>query len=108
MSQVAIVAEDAGLEVSWPMQLSVDNAAGEAFVNKTTPQSKLRGVFHLKDQRIKELRDEGIVTASHVESERNLADRLTKGLSATVRDQFNLDQELDQIRLDLIRLDISK
>ena len=43
------VAEDAGLEVSWPMQLSVDNAAGEAFVNKTTPQSKLRGVFHLKD-----------------------------------------------------------
>ena len=69
MSQVAIVAEDAGLEVSWPMQLSVDNAAGEAFVNKTTPQSKLRGVFHLKDQRIKELRDEGIVTASHVESE---------------------------------------
>ena len=48
----------------------------------------------MKDQRMKELRDEGIrgiVRALHAESERNLADRLTKGLSATVRDQ--LDQE---------------
>ena len=60
----------------------------------------------MKDQRIKELRDEDIVRAKHVESERNLADRLTKGLSATARD--TLDQELDQIRLDLIKLDIAK
>ena len=35
-----------------------------------------------------------------------MADRLTKGLSATVREQ--LDQELDRIRLDLIKLDITK
>ena len=48
------VAEDAGLEVRWPMTLSVDNAAGESFCNKTTPQSMLRGVFNMKDQRIKE------------------------------------------------------
>ena len=44
--------------------------------------------------------------ASHIESERNLADRLTKVLSATMRE--NLDQELDQIRLNLIKLDITK
>ena len=102
------VAEDAGLEVRWPMTLhvSVDNAAGESFCNKTTPQSKLRGVFNMKDQRIKEMRDEEMVRASHVETERNLADMLTKGLSATVRDK--LDREMDQIRLDLVKLDITK
>ena len=98
------IAEDAGLEVNWPMPLSVDNAAGESFCNKTTPHSKLRGVFHMKDQRIRELRDAEIVRAQHVESERNLADRLTKGLSATARDR--LDQELDQVRLSLIKLHI--
>ena len=100
------VAEDAGLEVRWPMTLSVDNAAGESFCNKTTPQSKLRGVFNMKDQRIKEMRDEEMVRASHVETERNLADMLTKGLSATVRD--TLDREMDQIRMDLVKLDITK
>ena len=84
----------------------VTSPAGEAFCNKTTPQSKLRGVFYLKDQRIKELRDEEIVAARHVDTERNLADLLTKGLSATVRNQ--LDQEMDRLRLDLIKLDISK
>ena len=88
------------------MELNVDNAAGESFCNRTTPQSKLRGVFHMKDQRIRELRNEDIVKASHIESERNLADRFTKGLSATVRS--NLDQELDQIRLDLVKLDTTK
>ena len=60
----------------------------------------------MKDQRIKELRDEEIVAARHVATERNLADRLTKGLSATVRNQ--LDQEMDQIRMGLVKLDISK
>ena len=49
-------------------------------------------------------RDAEIVRAQHVESERNLADRLTKGLSATARDR--LDQELDQVRLSLIKLHI--
>ena len=84
----------------------VGYAAGESFCSKTTPHSKLRGVFHMKDQRIKELRDAEIVKAQHVESERNLADRLTKGLSATARDR--LDQELDQVRLSLIKLHIKE
>ena len=49
--------------------------------------------------------DTGVVDR-YVESERNLADRLTKGLSATVTVRGQLDQELDRIRLDLVKLDI--
>ena len=60
----------------------------------------------MKDQRIKEMRDEEMVRASQVDTERNLADMLTKGLSATVRDK--LDQEMDRIRLDLVKLDTTK
>ena len=43
---------------------------------------------------------EGIVTAKHVDTKLNLADRLTKGLSHVVRQA--LDREMEKIRRDLI------
>ena len=86
--------------MSYPLTLMVDNAAGESFCKSTNGLSKLRGVYQMRDSRIKELRDAGIVTARHVDTKLNLADRLTKGLSHVVRQA--LDREMDEIRRKLI------
>ena len=94
------VAEEAGIEVSYPLTLMVDNAAGESFCKATAGLSKLRGVYQMRDSRIKELRDEKVVTAAHVDTTRNLADKLTKGLSHVAR--AALDQELDRIRENVL------
>ena len=56
--------------------------------------------YQMRDNRIKELRDAGIVTAKHVDTKLNLADRLTKGLSHVARQA--LDREMDEIRKRLI------
>ena len=79
------VAEDMHMQVTWPMVLQVDNAAGESFQHSTCGGSKLKGVFNLCDARIQELKDEGRVNAVHVDTTKNLADMLTKGLKAQVR-----------------------
>ena len=94
------VAEEAGIEVSYPLTLMVDNAAGESFCKATAGLSKLRGVYQMRDSRIKELRDAKVVTATHVDTTRNLADKLTKGLPHVTR--AALDQELDRIRKSLL------
>ena len=58
------------------------------------------GFNQMRDNRIKELRDARIVTAKHVDTKLNLADRLTKGLSHVARQA--LDREMDEIRKRLI------
>ena len=94
------VAEEAGTEGSYPLTLMVDNAAGESFCKSTSGLSKLRGVYQMRDSRIKELRDAKIVTAKHVDNKLNLADRLTKGLSHAARQA--LDQEMDEVKRSLL------
>ena len=78
----------------------VDNAAGESFCKSTSGLSKLRGVYQMRDSRIKELRDAKIVTAEHVDTKLNLADRLTKGLSHAARQA--LDQEMEEVKRSLL------
>ena len=90
------IAEEAGVQVSYPLTLMVDNAAGESFCKATSGLSKLRGVYQMRESRIRELRDAKIVTAEHVDTKLNLADRFTKGLSHVARQA--LDQEMDLIR----------
>ena len=94
------IAEEAGIEVTYPLTLMVDNAAGESFCKATAGLSKLRGVYQMRESRIKELRDAKVVTAKHVDTTKNLADKLTKGLSHVAR--AGLDQELDRIRKELL------
>ena len=50
--------------------------------------SKLKGVFNLREAWVRELKDEGKVNAVHVDTTKNLADMLTKGLKAEVRNQL--------------------
>ena len=89
-----------GIQVSYPLTLNVDNVAGESFCKSTAGMSKLRGVYQMRESRIKELRDAKVVTACHVDTTKNLADKMTKGLSHVAR--AALDQEMDRIRKDLL------
>ena len=54
----------------------------------------------MREARVKELRDEKIIRAKHVDTKLNLADRMTKGLSHVVRQA--LDREMEKIRRGLI------
>ena len=81
------------------MVLQVDNAAGESFQHSTCGSTKLKGVFNLHDARIQELKDEGKVNAVHVDTKKNLADMLTKGLTAEVRS--NLEKHLWEISMSV-------
>ena len=83
------ISEDMHVPVVWPMTLHVDNAAGVAFQHSTCGSSKLQGVFNYHDAWVKELKDEGKVNAVHVSTDKNLADMLTKGLKAEVRNKLD-------------------
>ena len=82
------IAEDMHIATEWPMMLHVDNAAGESFQKSTCGQTKLKGIFNLRLEWVKELKNEGVVKAVHVATDRNLADMLTKGLTAEVRSKL--------------------
>ena len=90
------VAEEMGMEVKWPIQILVDNAAGVSFQHSTCVSTKLRGIFNLRDQWIRELKDEKKVNTVHVPTDKNLADMLTKGLTAEVR------AKLDKVLLEIV------
>ena len=60
----------------------------ESFQHSTCGVSKLKGVFNLREAWVRELKDEGLVNAVHVDTTTNLADMLTKGLKAEVRTQL--------------------
>ena len=82
------VAEDMHMKVTWPMVLHVDNAAGESFQHSTCGTTKLKGIFNLREAWVQELKDEAQVNAVHVDTTKNLADMLTKGLKAEVRNKL--------------------
>ena len=52
-----------GIHIEWPGRIFVDNAAGVSFQNGTNPNSKLKGIFDLREQWVKELRDKRRVKA---------------------------------------------
>ena len=91
MYAMSAAVKDANLElwmhmpVVWPMRLHVNNAAGESFQHSTCGSSKLQGVFNYHDKWVRELKDEARVNAVRIATDRNLADMLTKGLTAEVR-----------------------
>ena len=84
------IAEELNLKVEWPLVLHVDNAVGESFQHSTCGTTKLKGVFGLHQGWVQELKKKDIVTSVHIPADKNLADMLTKGLSAEVR--LNLEK----------------
>ena len=79
------IAEEAGIDVKWPAEIYVDNKAGVHFQNKMNPDSKLKGVFDMRNGWLKELHDKKRFKVIKVETEKNLADLFTKTLSSTRR-----------------------
>ena len=49
------IAEEMKVEVKWPMGIFVDNAAGVSFQKSTNPNSKLKGIFDMREEWVTEL-----------------------------------------------------
>jgi hypothetical protein len=77
------VAEEMGVQVSWPFTVQSDSTQAISFQRATAPNSKLRGCIQLRDASIKEMRDQGVVTSKHIPRDLNVADMLTHPLSAS-------------------------
>lgn len=71
-------AEEMGMQVKYPFKMLEDNAATVSFQKSTTPYSKLRGVYNLRDNWVQELKDKNVVSAVKVHTDLNVADLFTK------------------------------
>ena len=67
-----------GVQVKYPFDMLEDNAATVSFQKSTTPYSKLRGVYNLRDNWVQELKDKSVVSAVKVHTDLNVADLFTK------------------------------
>ena len=70
-------ADQFGMQLPRPMNVWVDNRQAESLANNTCLNSKLGGVFDMRDSRIKEVRDKGAVDVRWVRRDYNPADVLT-------------------------------
>ena len=89
------VAEEANIEVKRPITVLVDNKAAKSFQEGTNPESKLQGVFDMRWEWVKELKNAKEFTVKHVTTDKNLADALTKPVTVAVRKTLN--EELNRI-----------
>ena len=89
------IAEEAGQDVNWPQIIKVDNQACVNFQNSMSPTSKLKGVFDLREQWLKELHDKSRFVAVKVDTEKNISDMLTKPLVAATRSR--LEKEISSM-----------
>ena len=76
------------LQVKWPAEIQVDNAAGITFQTKMSPVSRLKGVSDLRHKWVQELQDKKLIKTVKVDTKLNLADILTKPLSPVDRDRL--------------------
>ena len=51
------IAGESKVEVTWPMEIHVDNASRVSFRKSTNPNSKLKGIFDMREEWVNELRD---------------------------------------------------
>ena len=69
----------------WPMEVFVDSSSGISFQQSTNPNTKLRGIYDMREAWVQELRNKFKVKAVKVHTETNLAEMFTKCLAASVR-----------------------
>ena len=82
------IAEEMGITVKYPIEIFIDNAAGVSFQRCTNPDTHIKGVFDLRNEWVRELRNSKKVSALKVDTAKNIADMMTKCLSATVRERL--------------------
>ena len=95
------IAEDMYADVKWPMEILVDNKGAISFQQKTNSGSKMRGIFDLREQWVKELKNKAEIKAVKVDTVYNVSDILTKPLAATVR--LKLLEHLKTVQKNVIR-----
>ena len=82
------VAEEMGVKVKWPFVVQVDSTQARSFKRDTCPKSRTRGAFDLREDWVKEVRNDGIVETQYVHTDSNLADMFTKRLPIWKFQQF--------------------
>ena len=82
---LARISKETPCYAAWPLQLHVDNAAGESFQHSTCGTSKLKGVYNPHGKQVQELKDKTRITAVHIDTKENSAGTLAKCLPAAVR-----------------------
>ena len=85
--------EEMGMVIPKVLKMEVDNTQAISFQHKTCPHTKLKGVFDLRSDWVRDLQSAGEVQTVHVDTNYNLADLMTKCLSNTV---FNRLVQLSQ------------
>ena len=97
----ASAAEETGIEIKYPIEIFTDNAVGVSFKRCTNPDTQIKGVFDLREEWVRELRNSKKVSAMEVDTVKNIADMMTKCLSATVRGRLLF--ELSAIAREIAR-----
>ena len=71
-------ADEMGLRVPKVIKMLVDNAQAISFQHRTCPHTKLKGVFDLRWDWVKDLQQDGDLVTAHIKTHDNVADLLTK------------------------------
>ena len=85
--------EEMGMRTPNIIQMEVDNTQAISFQHKTCPHTKLKGVFDLRWDWVRDLQNNNEVKTIHVDTKHNMADLLTKCLDNT---EFNRLVQLTQ------------
>ena len=70
------------MQVQGQIAMQVDNKQAEVFQKGTCVSTKLVGVYDMREDWIQELRDEAVITTTHVSGQANKANVLTKCMSS--------------------------
>ena len=89
------VSEELGYREVWPAVIQVDNAAALSFQKATKANTKLKGVYNLRDKWVQELRDDSKIVTKKVDTAVNVSDVLTKCLTSVTRNALFL--QVDRI-----------
>ena len=87
------IAEEAGIPVDWPVKIQVDNKAAVNFQNNMSPNTKMKGIFDMRNGWLQELQDKNRFKVVKVPTEKNLADIMTKPLTPTIRRRLELETD---------------
>ena len=79
------VSEKLGYKGVWPAVIQVDNAAALSFQKATKANTKLKGVYNLREKWVQELRDDSKIATKTVDTAIDVSDVLARCLTSATR-----------------------
>ena len=95
--------DDMALGISGKLVVQVDNQQAESFQKATCLNSRLRGVFDLRDSWVRELREDKKLQVKYVAAEGQLADVLTKALPA-YKFRRSIEKISPKVFIDMVKI----